>query len=252
VPESEPIQVVLNRVKTAIGAVGKNERNTQQGWNFRGIDAVVNAASEHLNREGVITVPKVLSYTYDTVEVGAQRKPTGHIVATVEYAFMGPSGDTINATVIAESLDSGDKGAAKVMSVAYRIALLQVLNLPTTEPDPDSETFERSAPNAQKAQTANRPNTRNTANSGNKPNTSNVEIADILAKARDADNIEALRTAYKEAGAAGVLQNVIRQGDETMKLEHYLLKRGDEIKFRNGNGSATAGRAESGNNTGAV
>jgi hypothetical protein len=31
------------------------------------------------------------------------------------------------------------------MSVAYRIALLQALSLPTNEPDPDSHSYERSA-----------------------------------------------------------------------------------------------------------
>jgi hypothetical protein len=40
-------------------------------------------------------------------------------------------------------MDSGDKATAKAMSVAYRTALLQVLCLPTDEPDPDSHTYER-------------------------------------------------------------------------------------------------------------
>ena len=42
-----------------------------------------------------------------------------------------------------ESMDFGDKGAPKAMSVAYRIALLQTLCIPTDDPDPDSQSYER-------------------------------------------------------------------------------------------------------------
>ena len=41
-------------------------------------------------------------------------------------------------------MDGGDKATAKAMSVAFRIALLQALALPTSEPDPDSTSYERS------------------------------------------------------------------------------------------------------------
>ena len=40
-------------------------------------------------------------------------------------------------------MDSGDKATPKAMSVAFRIALLQALALPTDEPDPDSYAYER-------------------------------------------------------------------------------------------------------------
>ena len=44
-------------------------------------------------------------------------------------------------------MDSGDKATAKAMSVAFRTALLQALALPTDEPDPDSQSYERSSAN---------------------------------------------------------------------------------------------------------
>ena len=43
-------------------------------------------------------------------------------------------------------MDVGDKGTPKAMSVAYRIVLLQMLCIPTDEPDPDSQSYERAAP----------------------------------------------------------------------------------------------------------
>jgi hypothetical protein len=50
----------------------------------------------------------------------------------------------------------GDKAAPKAMSVAFRTALLQALALPTDEPDPDSQSFEREEAKAPKAKPATR------------------------------------------------------------------------------------------------
>lgn len=137
-----PVQVALNRVKAGIGAVGKNDRNTAQGFNFRGVDAVVNAAAPLLNEHGIVVLPRVVShssYEYATKN-GTQMRS---LTVEVEYSFVGPAGDELVCTVLAEASDSGDKGAPKAMSVAYRVALLQVLNLPTDDPDPDSVSHER-------------------------------------------------------------------------------------------------------------
>lgn len=61
----------------------------------------------------------------------------------VQYVFAAEDGTTLAATVAAEALDSGDKATAKAMSVAFRTALLQALCLPTDEPDPDHDIYER-------------------------------------------------------------------------------------------------------------
>jgi len=132
-------------VKREVGPVGKDSKNTQQNFNYRGIDAVVNAAAKALDTHGVITVPMLDQYDYDgNVEVGKNRSLMGHVKLEVTYRFYGPAGDHFDAKVPGEAMDSGDKATAKAMSVAYRIALLQTLNLPTSEADPDSQTYERS------------------------------------------------------------------------------------------------------------
>jgi hypothetical protein len=67
-------------------------------------------------------------------------------VVRVNYDFRGPAGDTLTAIGIpGESADSGDKSVSKAMSVAYRTALVQVLALPTHQPDPDADTEEKEA-----------------------------------------------------------------------------------------------------------
>jgi ERF superfamily len=144
VTDQPAIHATLAAVKAAIGAVGKDSRNQKQGFDFRGVDAVVNAAAPHLNAHGVVVTPMVQSVDYATIEAGNNRTPMGHVRVVVMYRFTGPAGDHLDAVVPAEAMDSGDKATAKAMSVAYRIALLQTLNLPTCDPDPDSQSYERS------------------------------------------------------------------------------------------------------------
>lgn len=140
------IYQALASVMEDVQAVRKAERNSQQGFMFRGIDAVVNAVGPALRKHGVIVSPNVIDHQYGTVEVGKNRTVQAHVIVKVSYTFYGPEGDSLNATVIGEAMDSGDKAVAKAMSVAFRIALLQALALPTDEPDPDSDTYERSQP----------------------------------------------------------------------------------------------------------
>jgi len=134
----------MNEVMKAVGGIAKKDRNQAQGFNFRGIDSVVNAVSPQLQKYGVVVVPSVQDYSYDTVEIGRNRTAMGHVKVKVQYTFVGPNGDVINTTVVGEAMDSGDKATAKAMSVAFRTALLQSLCLPTDELDPDASSYERS------------------------------------------------------------------------------------------------------------
>jgi hypothetical protein len=142
--EAPSIAHALAAVMAQVREVRKTETNSQQGFKFRGIDAVVNAVGPALRDHGVIVVPDVLANEHGTVEVGRNRTPMGHVKVHVRYSFYGPAGDSIQCSVVAESMDSGDKATAKAMSVAFRTALLQALCLPTDEPDPDSQVYERS------------------------------------------------------------------------------------------------------------
>ena len=139
------IAQALSEVMKAVGGIAKKDRNQSQGFNFRGIDSVVNAVSPQLQKFGVVVVPSVEDYEYATVEIGRNRTAMGHVRVRVRYTFIGPKGDAIAATVVGEAMDSGDKATAKAMSVAFRTALLQALCLPTDEPDPDASSYERSS-----------------------------------------------------------------------------------------------------------
>jgi hypothetical protein len=142
---SRSIFELFAEAKRMVGPVGKDSINKQQGFNFRGIDAVVNAIAAAFDKLGIIPVPQLGRYEYNEgVEIGKARSLMGHVQVEVVYRFYGPRGDWFDAKVPGEAMDSGDKATAKAMSVAYRIALLQTLNLPTGEADPDSQSYQRS------------------------------------------------------------------------------------------------------------
>jgi len=139
-PIHERVEAVMDEVQS----VGKDGFNKNQKYNFRGIDAVVNAVGPAFRRHGVVPVPVLQSVNYRDVK-SAGGSPQREVTVIVRYEFTGPAGDTIAVTVPGEAMDSGDKGTAKAMSVAYRIALLQLLCIPTDEPDPDEASYERAS-----------------------------------------------------------------------------------------------------------
>lgn len=141
--ETPNIYAALSSVMTDVLAVRKTGRNTDQNYSFRGVDAVVNAVGPVLRKHHVLLLPELLDVSYRDVRT-SRDKPAREVTVRVRYTFVGPAGDKIEVTVPGESMDNGDKGTAKAMSVAYRIALLQALCIPTDEPDPDEGTYERS------------------------------------------------------------------------------------------------------------
>lgn len=136
------IYEALASVMEDVRSVRKSDRNEQQRFMFRGVDSVVNAVGPALRTHGVVVVPLVQRVAYEDVLTSNDKRQTACRVV-VEYVFHGPAGDSVSAVVIGEAWDSGDKAAPKAMSVAFRTALLQSLALPTDEPDPDQDTYER-------------------------------------------------------------------------------------------------------------
>lgn len=137
-----PVSLVerLVAVKNDIGAVGKGDRNSAQGFNFRGIDSVLNAVSGPLRKHGVMVFPRLMSLEKGTASTNGG-KTMNTVVVTVDYVFTDGA-TQISVVVPGEAFDSGDKCVAKAMSVAYRTALIQALSLPTDEPDPDIYSYQ--------------------------------------------------------------------------------------------------------------
>ena len=133
---------LISKVMEEVGAVKKGDRNQSQNFSFRGVDAVTNAVSPALRKHGVVVSPQVMDYQHETVQT-SQGKNMASVRVLVRYTFHAPDGSTLEAVVPGESFDAGDKATAKAMSVAFRIALLQALCLPTDDTDPDATSYER-------------------------------------------------------------------------------------------------------------
>nr|DAN76969.1 MAG TPA: ERF superfamily protein [Caudoviricetes sp.] len=144
--EQITVHQALTKVMGDVQAVRKDSKNQAQKFNFRGIDAVMNAVGPALRKHGVTILPEDVE-VHRSNGTTANGKQTAEVVIKVTYRIYGPSGDSIHGKVAAEAMDFGDKAVAKAMSVAYRTFLLQALTIPTDEPDPDGESFERGVPN---------------------------------------------------------------------------------------------------------
>jgi hypothetical protein len=133
----ESIVVLMGQAMAKLRAVEKDRRfDGPGGFNFRGIDACMNAVGPVFRELGIVgPVPTLLDIAHDTVNTG--KRDMQRCIVKVRYDFLGPNLDVISAVVPGVAMDTGDKADAKAMSVACRIALLQTLCLPTQEADPD-------------------------------------------------------------------------------------------------------------------
>ena len=132
----------INKVMEGIGAIAKSSKNQTQGFMYRGIDAVMNALQPALIENKVFVVPEVLEQTREE-RTNSKGTTLIYSVAKIKYHFYAEDGTSIEAVVIGEGMDSGDKSMNKAMSVAFKYACFQVFCIPTEEMvDPDAETHE--------------------------------------------------------------------------------------------------------------
>lgn len=127
-----------------VNSLGKNQKNTHQGFSFRGIDDVMQVFGPAMRKHGLICMPIGVSSTQGEKQVKNGTSKT--VDLTVKYRWLSVDGTYVDSEVAAESFDSGDKATAKAMSVALRTLYLQTFCLPTNEPDPDSYSYEIAAP----------------------------------------------------------------------------------------------------------
>lgn len=154
--EQLTVHQALSKVMGDVQAVRKDSKNQAQKFLFRGIDAVLNAVGPALRKHGVTILPEDVE-VHRSNGTTTSGKQTAEVVIKVTYRIYGPNGDSIHGKVAAEAMDFGDKAIAKAMSVAYRTFLLQALTIPTDEPEPDSESYERGVPNGTGASQQNTP-----------------------------------------------------------------------------------------------
>lgn len=137
--------VAWNRVMRDVAAIGKKQvADTGRGgrYNFRGVDAVVNAFGPAVRRHGVIVVPTKVTPAHRDAK-SANDKAMRETTTIVDFRVYGPAGDWFEGQAEGESLDVSDKGTAKAQSIAERVFLLVTGMVPTDEQDPDRVQHER-------------------------------------------------------------------------------------------------------------
>lgn len=148
-PETEPIPVeaeflALATIHQRIAAIlaelpsiGKDAHNSQQNFDYRSHDTVLNALNPLLAKYGVFVVPTVLDRKTGERETSGG-KTMYEVNLHVRYRFYGPGGDHVEGSAWGEGTDMGDKSTNKAMTMAFKNVLAQVFAVATAEYDTDA------------------------------------------------------------------------------------------------------------------
>lgn len=152
--ENAKIYTAIPAIMDEIGHIGKDKKNQQQGFMFRGIDQVMNTMKPLMAKHGVFAVPEVI----ETQRSERTTKSGGNLIYTIlkiKYHFVASDGSQVCAIVVGEGMDSADKSSNKAMAVAFKYACFQVFCIPTEEmakDDPDGYSPESSVPTPTQAE----------------------------------------------------------------------------------------------------
>jgi len=124
-----------------ISAIGKDEKNKMQGFNFRGIDTIYNELHNLFKKHEVFCLPEVLDDKSEERKT-AKGGTLIYRILKIKFHFVSIDGSSVESVVIGEGMDSGDKASNKAMSIGHKYALLQAFLIPTDdkEKDPDYNT----------------------------------------------------------------------------------------------------------------
>ena len=153
--ENPKIYERLVAAMAEIGAIGKDKKNLQQGFMFRGIDQVMNELHPLLAKYGILVIPEVV----ETKREERLTKSGGTLIYTmhkVKYHFTATDGSEVCATLVGEGMDSADKSSNKAMAIAFKYACFQVFCIPTEElvkDDPDGYMPDASRPTVEQLRT---------------------------------------------------------------------------------------------------
>lgn len=138
---TKKVYPAINAVMAGLAKEGitKSRRNTQgQGFNFRGIDDVLNALSGLLVEHKLLMLPRVLNRTGE-VRQSSGNKPIFVAFCEVEFDLVSAEDGSAHVIrTIGEAMDMSDKASNKAMSAAYKYAAIQAFCIPT-EGDNDAD-----------------------------------------------------------------------------------------------------------------
>lgn len=142
---AEKIYQSLGKIMSDVGAIGKNQENSQQGFKFRGIDDFMNTLHGLFAKHGVVIVPTETEHIQESYNyVNSYGKQSIQFRSRLHMNFMFIStedGSMVVADGWGEAADNGDKGYNKCKSIALKYVLMQMFLVPTADiADPDRDT----------------------------------------------------------------------------------------------------------------
>ncbi|QLI96500.1 ERF family protein [Providencia rettgeri] len=137
---SEVYKAISNVAKElAETGIKKGSKNKQQGFMFRGIDAVYNALAPALVKHGLLILPRIIDRTV-TERTTQKGGVLIYVIVKAEFDFVSVTdGSKHTVMTYGEAMDSGDKATNKAMSIAYKYAAFQAFCIPTEETAVDAD-----------------------------------------------------------------------------------------------------------------
>lgn len=125
--------------------IGKDRKNVQQGYAFRGVDDVMNAFAPLLSKHGIAIIP---SFADRQCSERSTKSGGALFVVTVSGTFrmIAADGSFVDiGPIYGEASDTADKATNKAMATAFKYALFQAFCVPlegVTGGDADQQTHE--------------------------------------------------------------------------------------------------------------
>lgn len=135
----------LAKARSLLPAIGKNHKNANQGWKYRGIDDVQNVLGKALEEAGLVLLP-----SYDIKAHIPNDNGKGFTVfleATYDFVSTDEPSDSLSCRFVGQGTDPGDKAVGKAKSVCFKYMAFQTFQIPVEagvldDNDRDSPTSE--------------------------------------------------------------------------------------------------------------
>lgn len=219
------IYKAISGVIADIGAVKKDGVNSQQKYKFRSIDDVYNALNPALAKNKIFIVPEVLEERREIKQMKSGAEPV-FVICKIKYTFYADDGSFVEAVVIGEGMDYGDKATNKAMAIAFKYACFQVFCIPTDDliDDPDKESPELAGGSvSQKTSSAKTSNQKKRESKPTEQSAVEQSTTEVEASPHDKITADMLKTIRAEQERTGVTDRQIVFRIKATKVEDMSI-----------------------------
>lgn len=136
--DPQNVIAAIARIMSELPGIGRDQRS-EQGYQYRGIEAITAEAQALMGKYGVVFAPRVVDRQVKDLTING--RPWTQDELEVVYRVYGPGGleDYFDAgPIIGLGRDNSDKGCNKAMTQAFKYALIQVFCIGDRKDDPDA------------------------------------------------------------------------------------------------------------------